>query len=382
MALTDHEEFGTLRLSSPAAGGSCHSFGQSNGIGVETGGNRQSCHGVPLDTLVERGLPAPDHIKIDVDGFEHLVVAGAVKTLSNGVKSVLVEVNTNSRDHQFMVDRMESLGFTYDQNQVNQSIRKEGSFKGVSEYLFRKTHNVLVDLSHEGRRHIQTPVECSVLVSERLPFDVNELSDYLCPKFRNTRVSRNAHNPFEWQYIENVWPNYQELIDNLPENYDNISKSRSLKGYPQRFTAKPETPFWRDVFGELQNGHLKHELCDTFGVTEDPCDFDDECLLIRDFAGYKIGPHTDSPVKVITVLFYLAKDESMLTAGTSIYAPKKKGFTCKGGPHYPSNKFKLLQTMPYKPNTAFAFLKTDNSFHGVEPCTGTRDVLLYDIRRK
>jgi hypothetical protein len=37
--------------------------------------------------------------------------------------------------------------------------------------------------------------------------------------------------------------------------------------------------------------------------------------------------------------------------------------------------------MPFKPNSAFAFLKTDNSFHGVEPCSVTRDVLLYDIRR-
>ena len=41
--------------------------------------------------------------------------------------------------------------------------------------------------------------------------------------------------------------------------------------------------------------------------------------------------------------------------------------------------------MPYLPNTLFAFMKTDHSFHGVEPVRGDdvrRDLLLYDIRLK
>ena len=39
--------------------------------------------------------------------------------------------------------------------------------------------------------------------------------------------------------------------------------------------------------------------------------------------------------------------------------------------------------MPYVPNALFAFLKTSNSFHGVEPITDAhvkRDLLLYDIQ--
>jgi hypothetical protein len=42
-----------------------------------------------------------------------------------------------------------------------------------------------------------------------------------------------------------------------------------------------------------------------------------------------------------------------------------------------------MLTMPYVPNALFAFMKTANSFHGVEPIQEPavqRDLLLYDIR--
>jgi hypothetical protein len=41
--------------------------------------------------------------------------------------------------------------------------------------------------------------------------------------------------------------------------------------------------------------------------------------------------------------------------------------------------------MPFKPNTLFAFVKTDNSFHGVEPVMDPdtkRWLLLYDVYLK
>ena len=45
--------------------------------------------------------------------------------------------------------------------------------------------------------------------------------------------------------------------------------------------------------------------------------------------------------------------------------------------------FQKVYTMEYRPNTLFAFFKTDNSFHGVAPIADAdvlRDLLLYDIR--
>jgi len=41
--------------------------------------------------------------------------------------------------------------------------------------------------------------------------------------------------------------------------------------------------------------------------------------------------------------------------------------------------------MPFLPNTMFAFVKTDHSFHGVEPIVDagiSRYLLLYDLRVK
>jgi hypothetical protein len=110
--------------------------------------------------------------------------------------------------------------------------------------------------------------------------------------------------------------------------------------------------------------------------------FYNESLLVEDITKYSLGPHTDSPRKVLTFLFYLPKDESQSHLGTSIYIPKDGTYTCPGRPHYGFENFQRVVTMPFKPNTLFAFVKTDNSFHGVEPVTDPdtkRWLLLYDI---
>lgn len=111
--------------------------------------------------------------------------------------------------------------------------------------------------------------------------------------------------------------------------------------------------------------------------------FYDEALLVQDYTTYSLGPHTDNTIKVLSFLFYLPSDDSHAHLGTSIYVPKDPNFTCQGGPHHPFEWFNRMHTMPYLPNTLFAFLKTHNSFHGVEPITDPevrRDLLLYDIR--
>lgn len=56
--------------------------------------NQQGVMGVSLDDLTGRfGLAFPNHIKIDVDGIEALIVRGAAKTLdSRALRSVLIEV--------------------------------------------------------------------------------------------------------------------------------------------------------------------------------------------------------------------------------------------------------------------------------------------------
>ena len=114
---------------------------------------------------------------------------------------------------------------------------------------------------------------------------------------------------------------------------------------------------------------------DKFGITQ-------TCRvvpsLVRQKAGYSLGPHTDSPNKVLTVLFYLPQ-EDCLEAGTVIYRPKARGFKCEGNRHHAFRDFETVKVVPFKPDSVFAFVKSDISFHGVEPVKTTRDVLQYNI---
>jgi len=81
----------------------------------------------------------PQHIKIDVDGLEHKVIAGAAETLADpAVKSMLVEINGAVPEHVAIVERLIGLGFTFSPEQVAKSRRTEGTFAGVANYVFRR----------------------------------------------------------------------------------------------------------------------------------------------------------------------------------------------------------------------------------------------------
>jgi FkbM family methyltransferase len=94
VALSDSTGLAHMTLHSMAPGSGRNSVaGQPNQFGEAS--DRALIQGVPawrIDDLREAlDLPAPDHIKIDVDGIEGLILRGAPGTLPL-VKSVLVEV--------------------------------------------------------------------------------------------------------------------------------------------------------------------------------------------------------------------------------------------------------------------------------------------------
>lgn len=107
--------------------------------------------------------------------------------------------------------------------------------------------------------------------------------------------------------------------------------------------------------------------------------------LVRDAKDYKIGPHTDTSWKVVSLLFYLPPYSPDVFEnaeyGTRLYVPKDRKFQCAGGPHYPFDDFEEVTTMDYLPNRCFGFFRTNQSFHGVPPLPVQfhRDVLLYNI---
>ena len=105
--------------------------------------------------------------------------------------------------------------------------------------------------------------------------------------------------------------------------------------------------------------------------------------LVWDISGYALLPHADDPRVIFNFLFYLPKDEETSQFGTSVYVPKARDFTSSGEPRHARGDFELVHTFPFVPNAMFSFLRTPNSFHGVEPVTGDyteRRLLLYSIR--
>ena len=215
--------------------------------------------------------------------------------------------------------------------------------------------------------------------------------------------------PYPHVYVESIFPSdfYADLRRHWPTAANLVSldsTGRVTKGaYPERFIMPlkkaqvdrlPEASreFWTRFAEWLVVGHRfmgamieKFEpfVMKRFGAGLGKVGFSCESLVVRDHTNYKIGPHTDAPHRLLSLLFYCPDDDRLSHLGTSIYTPLDPNFRCAGGPHHPHKLFRKVTTMQYRPNTLFAFFKTDNSFHGVDPIADAdvlRDLLLYDIR--
>lgn len=212
--------------------------------------------------------------------------------------------------------------------------------------------------------------------------------------------------PYPHIYVPDVFPEdfYARLQEAIPdpEAMIPIEQARPVKGYKERFVLDVSGPldglpddkrsFWSGLAKDLRAGAFRDALLNKFGAQlrqrfEGQADvrFYDETLLVQDITRYSLGPHTDTPIKAVTVLFYLPRDRSQIHLGTSIYMPKDPNGRCPGGPHYGYEGFDRVATMPFAPNSMFAFVKSDRSFHGVEPVVDPdvrRWLLLYDIKVK
>ena len=120
-------------------GGSCHSVEEQVNFDLSPMNVifKQGINVIKLDTFCEKMKIKPDHIKIDVDGLEHRVINGAIESIKNS-KTVIVELNTNLKQHNDIIILMKSLNFKLDDNQVKESLRKGGTFLNVGEHLFYK----------------------------------------------------------------------------------------------------------------------------------------------------------------------------------------------------------------------------------------------------
>ena len=212
--------------------------------------------------------------------------------------------------------------------------------------------------------------------------------------------------PYPHIVVRDVFPAdfYRRMRENLPprDAYKTLKELGRVQGkdtdtrtvFPlvrDAVAALPEPcrSFWHETAEWLLGGSFGKIVLQKFAPllaqrfpNPQAVPFDQEVLVIQDSTNYSLGPHTDVPQKVLSFLFYLPADDSHSHLGTSMYLPRDPAFTCPGGPHHGFEKFIRLLTVPYVPNTLFAFMKGPNSFHGVEPILEPgieRALMLYDI---
>lgn len=394
LALSDRCGLDEFYLSDFTPGGSCHTVGESLDFNLQPRPPSyvQGCIVSTLDRLIEdQAMPVPTHIKIDVDGIEHKVIHGMIKTLSNPVvKSVLIELNPGLAEHRALFDLMEEQGFHYFDKQLQESRQVDGPFKGIGNVIFYRPGWLAYEKLYAAQLGICHVRAAFSHVIERI-------------------TSAQVHQaPTPYYFIEDVFPDafYQYLLANLPadESYIPIDAAGLTTGnsYSERSIFQLndasleklsglDRPFWNQVALALRCSDFLNVNMQKFApwlpecqqITESMPTMFPEALLVRDRTGYKLGPHTDAVDRVLSLLFYLPRDLSLESEGTALFMPVDPNFKCPGGPHYDFDDFVQVKRIPFKPNSLVAFVSTDQSFHGVPELTMPgvqRDLLGYMIK--
>jgi hypothetical protein len=212
-------------------------------------------------------------------------------------------------------------------------------------------------------------------------------------------------DPFPHYFLERVFPEdyYRELLLNLPDSdvYENLYETTDLKldhfrhrdqrdmdqGWTDRLPHEQKS-FWDSFNQWFLSEEIASAVMRSFG-RESCLELTVESQFIRHRAGYFLGPHSDLYTKLVVLLLYLAPDDTAEHLGTSLYRPKQAGFSCPASKHYEFSDFIKVKTAPYRPNSLLAFVRSDISFHGLEPLserdvatTAGRDVIQYVIHDK
>jgi FkbM family methyltransferase len=133
VALSDRTRLGSLNMSATNAGNSFNSFESTEDcfgrpLAIQF---RQSALGFAIDDLRRLfGLAPPNYMKIDVDGIEAQILAGAAQTLADpALRSVLVELeHADTERNAHIVEPLARAGFVLSLRGANQAGSANGLF--------------------------------------------------------------------------------------------------------------------------------------------------------------------------------------------------------------------------------------------------------------
>ena len=130
VALNDKLTISQLNLASFEYGSALHTFDRTiNQYGDQFNPiTRQGMIGFTMDQLISSLKKRVNHIKIDVDGNEFLVLKGGEKTFrSNSLQSVLIELDYKHMEYRSSIELIESYGFKLNNidRESNKRIRRD-----------------------------------------------------------------------------------------------------------------------------------------------------------------------------------------------------------------------------------------------------------------
>lgn len=135
IALSDKTQIAALNMTTTEVAGAHSSFGENRNQFGETfeAVHKHTMIGYSIDDFMKQfKCDIPNHIKIDVDGIEDLIITGAKKTLTNKkVKSVLIELNsTPNKYDKKVIAGLKEAGLSVSQ--------KRECSDGIANYIFTR----------------------------------------------------------------------------------------------------------------------------------------------------------------------------------------------------------------------------------------------------
>lgn len=345
-----------------------------------------------LDNLVLRGeMQMPSHVKISNEKAALQILEGMAGLLQQKtLQSIYLVLNKSKENAAEVFALLRRNGFVAYEPELEYIIEGQAVALEEAEYLFVR------DVNRFKLKHRRIPTAES---------DLDELQRRAQAHFVNRiETATLIQTPFPYVYIDNIFPQdfYEKLLEMKPskQQMKSIAETgRTTKHYQNRMSFEFDDEFIASLSGRQRcfvvglRSWLLGEAVLTSLLTLFHAGIKAQrikklvpstrALFMKDCRGYAIAPHTDVPLRLISAVIYIPSDSNHSHLGTSVYQPIDQQFTCSGEKHHQFDGFKSVDRMPYRPNSAIFFLKTHNSFHGVEPMNEDyeRDSICYMVRK-
>lgn len=364
LAFAENKSVAEMNLASIDIGTSMSNFGEAldfRGQPFEPA-FRQGMVGYDIDNFItDFGIEVPTHLKIDVDGIELPIIRGARNMLANErLQSVSIElIDTDNAQVSAVTEILEGAGLHFVHKKQN------------AAFATPQTSDVLNFLFHRDPSKLKRPVP--VPPSEEEDVTTDQLVERIVARIGGATVDPA---PCENIFMEDMLPAavYRELLDRLPDDeaLDPIDHPDAMTADGRRTRylldltpaslsrfAEEDQPFWEAMIGVFTAPAIADAIVSKFAPTlrarfgETLPELVAVPILYRDHPGYRIGIHPDAPSKVATLQFYLPEDASQIHLGTSFHQRTVDGF-------------ERLKTNDFKPNAAYAFVRSEESWHSVD----------------